>query len=95
MTKVFDFKFSKKVDPGKVHDLFFFSSIAAKAVLGVGQNELEMRTLRDDECLPVGILLGDEIAETLSKIFTGFCETILMPGDFKIVYPKKDKGGCK
>ena len=92
---VYRFKFSGMKDTERITDLFHLSCIAAKAVLGVDQAELETVVSRGKRRVPVAIDAAGRIGGVLARIFLGFANEVLQPSEFSVVRQPTSKGRGK
>jgi len=88
---VYRFKFSGMKDTERITDLFHLSCIAAKAVLGVDQAELEAVVSRGKRRVPVAIMADGKTGETLAKLFLAYANEILPHTDFETTRVPLDK----
>ena len=89
------FKFNGITDTEKITDLFHLSCIAAKAVLGVDQAELETVVSRGKHRVPVAINASGRTGGVLAKLFLGFANEVLQPSEFEVVRQPASKGRGK
>jgi len=89
------FKFNGLKDTEKITDLFHLSCIAAKAVLGVDQAELETVVSRGKRRVPVAINAAGRIGGVLAKVFMAYANEALQPSEFEVVHQPSNKGRGK
>ena len=89
------FKFNGLKDTEKISDLFHLSCIAAKAVLGVDQAELEAVVSRGKRRVPVAINAAGRIGGVLAKVFLAYAHEVLQPSEFNVVRKPSNKGRGK
>ena len=89
------FKFSGMKDTERITDLFHLSCIAAKAVLGVDQAELETVVSRGKRRVPVAINAAGRIGGVLAKVFMAYANEVLQPSEFEVVRQPSNKGRGK
>ena len=92
---MYRFKFSGLKDTERITDLFHLSCIAAKAVLGVDQAELETVVSRGKHRVPVAINASGRTGGVLAKLFLGFANEVLQPSEFNVVRQPSSKGRGK
>ena len=92
---MYRFKFSGMKDTERITDLFHLSCIAAKAVLGVDQAELETVVSRGKHRVPVAINASGRTGGVLAKLFLGFANEVLQPSEFEVVRQPSSKGRGK
>ena len=92
---MYRFKFSGLKDTERITDLFHLSCIAAKAVLGVDQVELETVVSRGKHRVPVAINASGRTGGVLAKLFLGFANEVLQPSEFEVVRQPSSKGRGK
>jgi hypothetical protein len=86
------FKFNGITDTERITDLFHLSCIAAKAVLGVDQAELETVVSRGKRRVPVAINAAGRIGGVLAKVFMAYANEVLQPNEFEVVRQLMGKG---
>lgn len=91
---VYRFKFSGMKDTERITDLFHLSCIAAKAVLGVDQAELEGVVSRGKRRVPVAINASGRTGGVLAKVFLAYANEVLQPSEFEVVRQPLGKGGA-
>lgn len=89
------FKFNGLKDTEKISDLFHLSCIAAKAVLGVDQAELETVVSRGKRRVPVAINAAGRIGGVLAKVFMAYANEVLQPSEFEAIRQPSNKGRGK
>ena len=92
---VYRFKFGGMKDTERITDLFHLSCIAAKAVLGIDQTELETVVSRGKRQVPVAINASGRTGGVLAKLFLGFANEVLQPSEFEVVRQPSSKGRGK
>ena len=89
---MYRFKFGGMKDTERITDLFHLSCIAAKAVLGVDQAELETVVSRGKRRVPVAINAAGRIGGVLAKVFLAYANEVLQPDEFEVVRQPLGKG---
>jgi len=88
---VYRFKYSGKTDTESISDLFFLACVAARALLGVDQAELEAVVSRGKRRVPVAIMADGKTGETLAKLFLAYANEILPHTEFETTRVPLDK----